>query len=262
MPLADPTKPGMDKDPNPNPNQTKTNTKSDGEPKGSFQDRLNQITRRASDAERVAAQTITENTELREQLGRLESQIQQLSARPAAPASTSPEGDLSRADVPGNFEALAAKIKEDVLGVVKPVLDEFAQSKAEKQLAVTQKQSFDRAAKAHPELRDPDSKLFQTFEKLWDGRPDLQGVDGSPEILAEAARGLLTEARATEQVRKMAAAADTPKNPRKLDEVDTTGDIDDAVEKLVDVGKNDGWGNDDMDDYLALQYKKAGFDQR
>ncbi len=200
MSLTDPVRPGMDQNQNPNPDPKKTTTTSD-DPKGSFQDRLNQLTRRASDAERAAAQTIAENSELRTQMTRLESQIQQLSvARPASAASPIP-GDISASDQSGNFDTLAKQIKEEVLGAVKPILDEFSQSKADTQLAATQRQSFERAAKAHPDLRSPDSKLFQVFSQLWDNRPDLQRVDGAPEILVEAARGLLSEARTTEQVR-------------------------------------------------------------
>lgn len=248
-------------DETPDQNQTKTTTTSE-EPKGSFQDRLNQLTRRASDAERVASETISENQGLRDQLSRLESQVAQLSARPAPPASSESIGDLSGADKSVNFDALTKAIEEKVQNIVAPILDKFAQSEADTQLAASQKQSFERAAKAHPELRDPDSHLFKTFEKLWDAREDLRVVEGSPEILVEAARGLLSEARATEQVRKMAAAADTPKNPRQLDKVDGKKDIKEAVDQLVDVGKEDGWGNSDMDDYLNLMFKGSGFDAR
>lgn len=245
-------------DPQKSTEPTTTTSTNSETPKGSWQDRLNQLTRRASEAERVASQTVTENTQLREQLGRLEQQISQLASRPAPAASPDTSRDFSGADNPGSFETLAAKIKEEVLGAVRPLLEEVQQDKVNTQLASKAQQSFTRAMQVHPELRNPESQLFQTFMQLWDNRPDLQRIDGAPEILVEAARGLLSEARATEQVRKMAAAADTPRNPRQLDVMNSDNEVTDALDKLVDVGKNDGWGQDELGDYIALKLKQTG----
>lgn len=249
----------MDKDQDENQNPTTTNSDS---PRGSWQDRVHQLTRRASEAEQVASQAAVENTQLREQLNRLESQISQLSSRQVPAASEKRTFDLSGADKSGNFEELTAAIRQEVLGVVKPVLDEIQQGKADTQLAAAQRTSFQKAVKAHPELKDPESPLFQVFERLWDNRPDLQRVEGAPELLVEAARGILADARTTDQVRKMAANVDAPRNPRKLDVVDDTKDVSNALDQLVDVGKKEGWGEDEFGDYLALKFKQAGYEQR
>ncbi len=257
--MPDPVTPGMD--PNPNPSEsssTKKTTTTSDEVKGSFQDRVNQLTRRTADAERVTSATVAENSELKNQLTRLEQQIAQLSSR-SVPAASRENLDLSVADQPANFDNLAKQITEEVLGAVKPVLDEVKQGKADTQLAAVQQASFNKAAQVHPELRDPDSALFKTFGQLWDGRPELQRVEGAPELLVEAARGLLVDEHATEQVKKMAAAADTPRTARQIESKDKEGeDISEAISSLTETGTKEGWDQDEFGDFLSLKFRQFG----
>jgi hypothetical protein len=232
------------------------------EPKGNFQDRVNQLTRRASDAERVAAASAAENAQLVSQLGKLEQQIADLAARQAPTASPKPPGDLSAADQPANLDAMAQKITEQVLGAIEPTLAEVKQSKADEQLAAQQQASFNAARQIHPELGDPKSKFYETFEALWNNRPDVQKVVGAPQLLAEATRGLLSDARAKEQIVKMAAAADTPSGSRVVDNPSDAQEVDKALGDLTKVGKTEGWSNDEFDDYLKLQFHKHGQQNR
>jgi len=256
MSLNDPVNPGMDPGTDPQ-SQTPNPTNTNSEVKGSFQDRVNQLTRRATDAEQVASSTVAENSELRNQLTRLETQLSQLSApRQVAPAVRETEPN-SGAGQPGQFEALAKQITENVLGAVTPVLNEVRQGKADTQLAEANRQSFTKAATVHRDLQNQESELFKTFSTLWDGRPDLHGIAGAPELLAEAARGLLTDSQASAQVRKL-AAADTPSIPRTIDTVNEKDDISKALDTLSASGKTEGWDNDDMSDFLSLKFKQFG----
>jgi len=250
----------MDPKPDPSPTTPNQTTTTSPEAKGSFQDRVNQLTRRASDAERAASTSVAENTELRTQLSRVEQQLAELASRSASPAPVLPASqETTPAGQPQNFDAMVQAISDRVLGVVKPVIDEVQTTAVNTQLAQKQKASFDAASRVHPELANADSELFKTFEKLWDGRPDLHQVDGSPQLLAEAARGLLSEARAADQIRKIAASAETPSSARpapadaKADE-----EVSEALQTLAADGKEGGWSSDDMDDFLRLRIRQFG----
>jgi hypothetical protein len=201
---------------------------------------------------------VAENGELKAQLARLESKLADLAPRPVASA---PADGLALSDAQpnlGNTEAMIQKITENVLGAVNPVLEEVRQEKASAKVAGAQQNSFNRAAQAHPELRNPDSEMFQTFSKIWDNRPDLQQVEGSPELIAEAALGLLSSARVGDQARKMAAAADKPTGPRNIDTVNDDAEIATAIDTLTNVGKSEGWNEDEFGDFLTLKFKQFG----
>lgn len=258
MSLNDPVTPGLDSVPDPNPNPQKTTTPTSSEaPKGSWQERVNQLTRRASTAEASASALVAENAQLTARLGRLEAQIANQSAR-QVPTASSQELDLSGADKPDNLDALAQQITQNVLGAVKPILDEVKQDKADTQLVVQQQQAYNRAAQSYPDLKDTNSELFQVFEKLWEGRPDVHGLPDGPELMAAVAVGVLGGARAGNDVRKMAAAADTPKGARQIDRLNDSKDVDEALNTLKDVGKSEGWDGDDWGNYLTLKFKQHG----
>lgn len=246
----------MDPDPNSETTPPKTTTTS-GEPKGTFQDRVNQLTRRASDAERAASTSVAENAELKAQMSRLETQIASLSSRPAAPASV-PGLDITSQPKQSSLDEMAKQITESVLGAVQPVLAKVQEDTANTQLAAKQKTSLDAAVRAHPELNDPASDMYKTLVHLWNSRPDLHTVDGAPELLAEASKGLLSEARANDQVRKLAASAQTPNAARTVDGVDEDTEINDTLKTLTKEGKDEGWSNDDFEDFLKLKFKQFG----
>jgi hypothetical protein len=193
-------------------------------------------------------------------LSRVEQQLAELASRSASPAPVMPAPqEPTPAAQPNNFDAMVQAISDKVLNAVQPVIDEVQTTAADTQLVQKQKVSFDAASRVHPELANPDSELFKTFEKLWDGRPDLHAVDGSPQLLAEAARGLLSESRAADQVRKIAASAETPSSPRPAP-ADAQGDeeVSEALQNLAAEGKEGGWSSDDMDDFLRLRIRQFG----
>jgi hypothetical protein len=186
---------------------------------------------------------------------RLEQQLASLATRPA-PTASRDTLDISGADNPTNFDAMAKQITENVLGVVQPVLQEFKQSKEDEQFFSQQQQAFHEAARNHPELRNTDSDLFKTFEQLW-ANPENRLGARSPLLVAEAAKGLMSDAQGAEQVRKMAAAVDTPKGPRQIDQIGNDGrEIKEALDGLTDIGKKEGWNQDEFGDFLALKFKQ------
>lgn len=252
-------------DQNPPPSPNPTNTTSGEAPRGSYQDRLNQLTRRAAEAERTASFNAAESDEFKSKITELETKIAQLSTSRASPVnSASGDPDLSAgAGNRAQFDlgALTKAVSEEVMKGLKPVVDEFRQNREAGAVAAKQKASFDRAAQVYPDLKNPDSPVFKAFAALWDGRPDLHKVDGAPEILVEAARGLLTDARTTEQVRKMAAAANRPSAPRSMLEDSGIKDVKEAKEALGSLVGNvqrEGLSSDSLEDYLRLKVATAG----
>jgi hypothetical protein len=252
--------PGVTPQETPNQNQPTTTTSDDV--KGSYQDRLNQLTRRASDAERVAASTNSENTELQAQVAQLTQQIASLTSRQPAveqpasqpwdtPGKTPPKGQPF--DVQGLTEAIKTVVQQEIA----PLTTSIRERDENEQLVASQRQSFKQAAAVYPELANADSEFYKTFEQLWDARKDMHTVAGAPELLATAARGLLSDARRTEDVRRIAAAAHKPTAARAGDPVEgkDLAEAKQALGQLVQEGVTGEreWKDSDISDYLKLK---------
>ena len=247
---------------NPTPNPAQNPTPEGGTtsgPKGSAAERINQLTRRASDAERVAAANAAESDSLKAAVRQLEAKLANISTlRPespfAAPADRQSAGGGTAEPLSG--EALSRAIRDAIASELKPLTSAVTQAEEDRKSTEKQKVSFERAAQRYPELRDANSELFQTFGQLWEGRQDLHKTDGAPELLAEVARSVLMESRGTEQVRKIAAAAHRPAGNRTVLESKGVGDLDKAQSALTDLvktGQSRGLDDQEFEDYLRLK---------
>ncbi len=146
------------------------------------------------------------------------------SSTPSAPAQS---GDIAK---------LVASLVQDAVGsAIKPLIDDRAADTAANRLAATQNASLGVAAKQYPQLNDPESVLAKTAERIWASRPDLQGLEDGPLVVASLAASALAsskEQKAQNAPGKLQAST-TPGNQSARDQITSIlNDSDSTVEKL------------------------------
>ena len=189
----------------------------------SVQDRINQITKAKSEAERQAGEMAEVNRGLQAQLATLASKVDALSqapmqsapqptqvdplagllqSHPSVPVVTAPSNGMPQFDP----AALQKMVADSVNAAIAPVTSAFSSQAKATRLG----QEFNALAAQHPQLQDKASPLFQAFQQVWNGKPELQEMDGGLDLAIAAAQGIVGSQPSTDNVAGKVAANTTP----------------------------------------------------
>lgn len=223
--------------------------------KSSVQQRIDQLVRRAGDAERQSGALSTENEALLGQIAELTKKVEGLSratpsGKPAASASI--EG-----------ESTEELVKRAVGEALRPLFEGAETDRASAQISRQQQLSFERAAQANPKLRDQSSQDFQVFAQIFDGRPEIKSSPEGPELAYAIAKGILVDSRGEDRQRDNARTqAQIPRSAGSP--LPLTGDGDDhtraerAKTTLLERGYNKELSSQEMTDLVTLVLATSG----
>jgi hypothetical protein len=179
--------------------------------KPTAQERINRLVKRNH-------QATDENSALRGELARLTEVVSQLQTgsapRPAATPSapTAPWKQQPQGEVPP-AQALSMLVEQAVAKAIQPIAQRTEEDAKLAQLQAAHERSFSEVAEEHPELRDQTSPLRQTFNALFDGRPEIAALPDAPAIVTTMALGVLggaAEAQKEQTSRKRSAVIHKP----------------------------------------------------
>jgi len=185
---------------------------------------------------------LADNQALTTQVSQIAATLNQFVSRPPAATPTVSPGNpfVGQAGVttataaPLDAASLSGLIAGIVGQALKPVVDRLENHDARTALQRAHAASMAKATKELAALRDHSSTEFQVFERIWDGRPDLQELEDGPYVAALVARGVLaghrTE-RADVSARKVQASVTPSRAPRQFASAPTEGSFETAVEK-------------------------------
>jgi hypothetical protein len=230
--------------------------------KNTVQQRIDKLTKQRRDAERQLNDALAQNQELSDRLSNLEALVNTSPTRvpQADPASRQTPYQDPLAPTPQAPQANPNDLGHLVRDILQKELAPLTTMVQQSAKVNKQQRAFNAAANDFPDLTDPKSEAFQTFQQLWEGRPDLQELDDGPAIVAQLTRGILSDARISSrktEEKKIAAEAITPSHATRLSVPD---DYDKAVElkqKLADKGKTQGLQEDEMLDLIQLSLGTA-----
>ncbi len=225
--------------------------------------RINQLVGATAKAEEISAAVQGENIELKNMILSLTSTVEGLKqGAPTANPPSDPFSPPAPLSDTGNFDSkMAAAVKEAIAPITKRIADDDARVELQqKQAAVLQQ-----VAEQMPSLRDPNSEEYLLFQRLYNGRPDIQQLVDAPRIVAEMTRGLLSDKRAESHFFDMAksrASAVPSMGPGRTPTADEAALINTKFEALVDKGKTEGFNDDDLGNYLHLKAAKVSLERQ
>jgi len=176
--------------------------------------RINQITKQKSDAEAALGAQTQANEALVQKLQNLEQKLESLTSKDA---SSDPVAALLSSEPAKKTQTLspndiAQLVQSSVQQAIAPIAEQVQTNREQQQLAAQQRASFEKAAASEPGLNE-DGPLWDAFQQIWDGRPDLQSLPDAPQLVATMAKGVLSDARVAEKrtdERKVAANIQKP----------------------------------------------------
>ncbi len=238
------------------------------------QKRIDQLTKKASEAEASTAALAQKNEALTQQLLALSQKIDNMSS--AVPQATPPQpGPNTPVDLfgkPQSTENSPRNVNQSVdentmRRIVQEAMQPFQQSLEQQaedaELANQHKVAFTQAVATFPELGKQDSEAWEVFSQIWDNRPDLQKIADGPLFVAEAVRGITMSAR-TEEAKvdsdKRIASVTRPTDSGRIPLQSDTTKARDLKNQLVEKGERSGFDNTEMEDYLKLKIMEQSED--
>lgn len=236
------------------------------------QDRINQLVKQSSaqDDQLKAAQS--QNSALAQEITKLSQKVDALQGRPVDSAQDDPIAQLLSESTPASSKAktltpeeTARLVSATVTKAIEPLVARAQAADEQSALAAAQNQSLMRAAQTNPKLADQNSEFSRAFAQVWDGLPDLQGLESGPELAAAITRGVLLDARAAEtatETQKVAANITRPNTAgptaAALKETNDASKAAELSQKLVDKGSIHGLNQQEELDMLNLAIRQQG----
>jgi hypothetical protein len=205
---------------------------------GTAQDRINQLIKQSTEQDTQLQAAQAQNTTLLAKINELSQKVDGLQQPAGASAADDPIAQLLTEAAPAGSKAkqlspedTAKLISATVQQAIKPLVERAQAADEQTALAASQHSSFQRAVAQSPKLADPNTPLGAAFTQIWDGRPDLQGLEDGPALAAAIAQGVLvadTQAAVTTEQRKVAATVTRP---------NTAGPTAEALKQTTDAAK-------------------------
>lgn len=170
---------------------------------------------------------------------------------PPAPAASAPQ----QLDA----HSVAKLVQTAVQEAVAPLTQRVQADEAVRAKIAKQKASMALAVQSLPQLAEAGSAETQLFNQIYNGMPELQGLERAPEIISEMVRGLSVSSRSEDRQiadRKVQAAADVPRYGT-IEVPDDTKKANELKAALVDEGSKRGMDVDDMAKYMQLEVGTA-----
>lgn len=218
------------------------------------QNRLNQVLAQVADRDQAVGEFSQQVAATNERIARIEAAIQQIAAGVQAPSQPKAETTLSSLLKPAQQSAqsipqtdIASMIRAAVEDAVKPLAQKDAARDAQQALLRQQEQSFAKAAKILPGLKNEDSKESALFDRIIDSRKDLSSLPDAPLLVATMVQGLLSEAgKQAKDTTKVKQALTHPSPGAVTSKVRSPSDIEEVREmhqKLLEKGRDSGLSN-------------------
>jgi len=174
----------------PNENEQQQQQQESG--KNKIEERINQLYGQKKEAEEYSATLQTENQNLRTQMLELQETVNNLKEK-VGDVQAPPTGNTRQEKTDGNAGNLDAdgirKVVEETVGNVLSQRDQNVQ-KAD-QLRQSHVKSWQQAVNEMPGLKDQNSDLYKTAQRIWERDAELQRSGAGPYKAAVMARGFI-----------------------------------------------------------------------
>lgn len=218
------------------------------------QQRINQITRQRHEAERAKGELQVQNEQLTARIMSLENKV---ASAPAAPA---PVNDFGySAPAPVGQVPQQANVDDLITKAVTTAMDSVRQEQSQQEFKMLQKDSFDEAAEALPNIRIPGSQEQALFDQIYASNPAFHTMENGPAIAIQLVSHALGASTTGDQAaRKQVATSPQPGAPAQRlqglpDQVSANSA---AIDEMAGRVK-DGWSSDEFTDYIGLKLGRA-----
>jgi hypothetical protein len=220
---------------------------------------INRLVGVTNQASEDVKQQRAENNELRSAMAALADQVGKLTAAQApAPAGTPPQDTLPGAGTAQAPPGPGAPLNADaVRGMIREALGEQVQLTNEQaELLETQRTCYQECLQELPDLADARSPEGAAFNRIYQGRPDLQNMPDGPRIAMMLARDTVSQSRT--EGRELADRKDRARvlqnaSPRAEVTEESLRKLTERHAELIAHGKRAPFSDDQLSEYLDLK---------
>ncbi len=251
--------------PDPEPTQDPADPAAAGS-RSRVQDRINQLTSRATRAQQEADQTSAINADMVTQITNLQAEV--------AALRTGSQPDTTQQDLADFFsggstvkgkreapspEALQSFITSAVGNALKPHIEQSQAAQAEQALVAAQTQSFASAMEFLPDLENPNSDAQKLYTAIAQAQPELCAIASAPIMIANMVKGILADVGVTPPTAETKAAISTPAPTTDLSArlgnvLETGKDVSkEVLDAFAEKGKTEGLDGDEMQTMLGIE---------